>query len=43
MDELGLADPYVRVERPPADCSKLRRHLHPGYRFDPLVQSAAVA
>jgi len=35
MDELGIADPYVRVTAPPED-SKLRRNLHPAYRFEPL-------
>jgi site-specific DNA recombinase len=38
MDELGLSDPYVRVLEPPADCTKLRRHLHPEYRFEPLTK-----
>jgi hypothetical protein len=35
MDELGLSDPYVLVGQPPED-SKLRRHKHARYRFDPL-------
>jgi site-specific DNA recombinase len=36
MDELGLQDPYVPVHQPPSDSCKLRGHLHPDYRFEPL-------
>lgn len=36
MDEQGLSDPYVAVTEPPEDCSKLRRHRHKRYKFDPL-------
>lgn len=36
MKRLGLTDPYVRLMEPPADYSKLRRHLHPRYRFESL-------
>lgn len=36
MTEQGLHDPYVPVTEPPPDVSKLRRHLHPRYRFQPL-------
>jgi hypothetical protein len=35
MDKLGVTDPYVPVLAPPDD-SKLRRHKHPRYRFEPL-------
>jgi hypothetical protein len=31
-----LADPYVLVTEPPLDCTKMRRHLHPRYRFERL-------
>ncbi|MEI7686386.1 MAG: recombinase family protein [Planctomycetota bacterium] len=33
---MGLKQPYVVVEQPPADYSKLRRHQNPLYRFEPL-------
>jgi site-specific DNA recombinase len=36
MGRLGLADPYVRMTKPPTDYPKMRRHLHPRFRFDPL-------
>jgi site-specific DNA recombinase len=36
MQFQNLSDPYVAVTAPPADCTKLRRHLHPRYRFEPL-------
>ena len=36
MRESGLDTPYVWVAAPPADYPKLRRHLHPRYRFEPL-------
>ncbi|MCY2990752.1 MAG: recombinase family protein [Planctomycetota bacterium] len=36
MRRLGLSDPYVRLMEPPMDYPKMRRHLHPRYRFDPL-------
>jgi site-specific DNA recombinase len=36
MRELGLKTPYVLVEDPPQDYSKLRRHRNPKYRFEPL-------
>jgi hypothetical protein len=36
MDELGITDPYVPVTEPPADGSKLSRHKHKRYRFEPL-------
>jgi site-specific DNA recombinase len=35
MDGRGLTDPYVSVTEPPSD-TKLKRHLHPRYRFEPL-------
>lgn len=36
MDERGLSDPYVQVTEPPEDYTKLRRHKHKRYTFDPL-------
>ena len=36
MDKLGITDPYVPVTEPPAAGSKLRRHEHKRYRFEPL-------
>jgi hypothetical protein len=33
---LGLDTPYVLVGSPPLDYPKLRRHLSPKYRFEPL-------
>jgi hypothetical protein len=36
MQRLGLTDPYVRLTEPPMDYPKMRRHLHPRFRFDPL-------
>ena len=38
MQERGLSDPYFPLTEPPADNAKLRRHLHPRYRFRPLPQ-----
>jgi hypothetical protein len=32
----GLESPYVFVDEPPDDYSKLRRHLNRKYRFEPL-------
>jgi hypothetical protein len=36
MKKRGLLDPYVPLQEPPADYGKLRRHMHPRYRFEPL-------
>ena len=36
MQQQGLADPYVLVKEPPLDYTKLRRHHHPRYNFEPL-------
>jgi DNA invertase Pin-like site-specific DNA recombinase len=35
MKEQGVTGPYALVKEPPADCTKLRRHLHKRYRFEP--------
>jgi hypothetical protein len=39
MKKQGLTDPYVGVTEPPPDCTKLRRHRHKRYRFEPLGDS----
>ena len=36
MDRRGLDNPYLRLTEPTEECGKLRRHLHPRYRFQPL-------
>ena len=36
MREKGLDTPYVLVTEPPTDYPKLRRHLNPKYRFEPV-------
>jgi DNA invertase Pin-like site-specific DNA recombinase len=36
MEARSLGDPYVLLTEPPADCTKLRRHLHPRYHLEPL-------
>ncbi|WP_146501959.1 zinc ribbon domain-containing protein [Rubinisphaera italica] len=35
MDNIGIEDPYQPLTEPPAE-GKLKRHLHPRYRFEPL-------
>ena len=42
MLTLGLSDPYCPVLKPPTDFTKLRRHKHRRYRFEPLPESSAV-
>jgi hypothetical protein len=34
MKGLGIGSPYVVMDGPPTDYPKLRRHLHPRYRFE---------
>lgn len=36
MAQESLTDPYVAVLEPPADITKLRRHLHPRYKLQPF-------
>jgi site-specific DNA recombinase len=36
MSYLDVSDPYVPLTEPPADYTKLRRHKHPRYCFEPL-------
>lgn len=40
MDTQGCISPYIPVLKPPSDYNKLRRHLHPRFRFVPLFQPA---
>jgi hypothetical protein len=42
MDELGITDPYVRVNDPPEDSRKMRRNRHSAYRFEPLPGAGEV-
>ncbi|HEV3343314.1 MAG TPA: recombinase family protein [Pirellulales bacterium] len=41
MDRLALTDPYVPVTSPPQDCTKMRRHKHRRYRFEPLPDAGS--
>jgi hypothetical protein len=43
MQELGITDPYLPIQEPPADYGKLRRHRHPRYRFEPLDPDSPAA
>jgi hypothetical protein len=36
MTDGGLSDPYELITAPLADDRKIRRHLHPRYRYEPL-------
>lgn len=36
MASLGLTDPYLPLREPPTFKTKLRRHLHVRYSFEPL-------
>ncbi|PQO43836.1 recombinase family protein [Blastopirellula marina] len=40
MDELGVEEPYLPVNEPPVDLTKMRRHKHPRYRFRPKSDEA---
>ena len=37
LKKAGLTDPYLQINEPPDHFHKMRRHLHPRYRFNPLV------
>lgn len=41
MEEKGLIDPYIELTDPPEDDCKLKRHLHPAYRFSKLSDDQA--
>ncbi|HCS50895.1 hypothetical protein [uncultured Rubinisphaera sp.] len=36
MDARGIDEPFEVVTEPPEDYTKLRRHKHPQYRFEPI-------
>lgn len=36
MQKMGITDPYIQLTEPPKNGSKLKRHLNPRYRFEPL-------
>jgi DNA-binding NarL/FixJ family response regulator len=36
MEKLGISDPYLPLTAPPDDYTRLRRHKHPRYRFEPM-------
>lgn len=36
MDELGITDPILPIDEPPADGVKWRRHRHRRFTFEPL-------
>jgi len=36
MEEQGIRDPFVAMREPPADDTKMKRHLHPRYDFHSL-------
>ena len=42
MDELGITDPYLPVTKPPDDYTKLRRHKHARYHFEPLASASEI-
>ena len=36
MKELGITDPYIQLNEPPPENSKIKRHKHPRYKFNPI-------
>jgi DNA invertase Pin-like site-specific DNA recombinase len=36
MKELGITDPYIQLNEPPPENSKIKRHKHPRYKFNPV-------
>ena len=36
MVQAGITDPYIQLAEPPPENTKLRRHKHPRYKFDPI-------
>lgn len=36
MEESGITDPYIQLSEPPPENSKIRRHKHPRYKFNPV-------
>ena len=42
MHQLSIVDPYQLIESPSDDVSRLKRHKHKRYRFDPLPDAGVV-
>jgi site-specific DNA recombinase len=42
MDQLSIVDPYLPVDAPSDDASRLNRHKHQRYRFEPLPDAGVV-
>lgn len=36
MEQSGITDPYIQLSEPPPENTKIRRHKHPRYRFNPV-------
>jgi site-specific DNA recombinase len=36
MKNQGLSDPYIALTEPPPDLARMRRHLHPRFRFEAI-------
>ena len=36
IKELGITDPYIKLNEPPPENSKIKRHKHPRYKFNPV-------
>jgi hypothetical protein len=36
MKELEITDPYIQLNEPPPENSKIKRHKHPRYKFNPI-------
>ncbi len=36
MKELGITDPYIKLNEPPPENSKIKRHKHSRYEFNPV-------
>jgi len=42
MDQLSITDPYLPLESPPDDVSRLKRHRHHRYQFTALPDAGVV-
>jgi site-specific DNA recombinase len=36
MEQSGITDPYIKLNEPPPENSKIKRHKHPRYEFNPV-------
>ena len=36
MEKSGITDPYIQLNEPPPENSKIKRHKHPRYKFNPV-------